>query len=155
MGYKLNTGWVWADSKFNCQHWKKCCFFRKYIGQNMSIFYNKAFVRTRKLRQFMSRLFNQLQGGSGQIQSLKFNCQHWKKDFFVSPLAKICPFSTKMRKKICSFEKSVLTYNHVCEMLARESAFRFFIIDFLVKIWPFWVFDNFSKVSSNNGSKIV
>ena len=38
------------------------------------------------------------------------------------------------------FEKSVFKNYHVCEMLAKESAFRFFIIDLLVKIWHFLSF---------------
>ena len=38
-------------------------------------------------------------------------------------LAKICPFSTKLWRKICSFEKSVLRNDHVCEMLAENVLF--------------------------------
>ena len=38
-------------------------------------------------------------------------------------LAKICPFSTKIWRKICSFEKSVLRNDHVCEMLAENVFF--------------------------------
>ena len=70
-----------------------------------------------------------------KLEEFQEKCQHWKS-----------VFSTKIWRKICSFERSVFKTWPCLWNVGQERCLQIFIIDFFLKIWSFLSFWQLLKV---------